>query len=155
MTLVDENQISWDQLLEEREWRRCFPKTRDPAKLMEAFSWPKGRYSWTPRATNPYKSRSLHLDAFRVIGAGAAQLSEVLVEEWLQANTRGFITREPAQDGELSQFGLGEALLRVYSLLDGRTRLGDLAARVRSPEARVNLLRLTYLLVQTDLARLS
>ena len=46
-------------------------------------------------------------------------------------------------------------LLRVYSLLDGRIRLGDLAARVRSPEARTNLLRLTYLLVQTELARLS
>ncbi len=125
------------------------------AKLMEAFSWQKGRYTWIPRATNPYKSRSLHLDAFRVIGAGAAQLAEPVVEEWLAANARAFITREPAQDGELAQFGLGEALLRVYSLLDGRTRLGDLAARVRSPEARTNLLRLTYLLVQTELARLS
>ena len=51
--------------------------------------------------------------------------------------------------------GLGEALLKVYSLLDGRTRLGELAGKVRSPEARMNLLRLTYLLVQTDLARLS
>jgi len=39
VTLLDENQISWDQLLEEREWRRCFPKTRDPAKLMEAFEY--------------------------------------------------------------------------------------------------------------------
>src|SRR3569623_3549745 len=87
--------------------------------------------------------------------AGAAQIGETLVDDWLQTNARGFITREPAQDGELSQFGLGEALLRVYSLLDGRTRLGDLAARVRSPEARTNLLRLTYLLVQTELARLS
>ena len=58
-------------------------------------------------------------------------------------------------EGELAGFGLGEALLRVYSLLDGRTRLGELAARVRSAEARLNLLRLTYLLVQTDLARLS
>jgi hypothetical protein len=52
-------------------------------------------------------------------------------------------------------FGLGEALPRVYSLLDGRTRLAYLAARVRSPEARLNLLRLTFLLVQTDHARLS
>jgi len=125
------------------------------AKLMEAFSWQKGRYTWTPGAANPYKSRSLHLDAFRVIGAGAAQLTETVVDDWLATNARNFITREPAQDGELAQFGLGEALLRVYSLLDGRTRLGDLAARVRSPEARVNLLRLTYLMVQTDLARLS
>jgi eukaryotic-like serine/threonine-protein kinase len=125
------------------------------AKLMESFSWQKGRYTWTPRQQNPFKSRSLHLDAFRVIGAGAAQLSESLIDEWLQTHKQGFVVREPAQDSELTQFGLGEALLRVYSLLDGRTRLGDLAARVRSPEARLNLLRLTFLLVQTDIARLS
>jgi eukaryotic-like serine/threonine-protein kinase len=125
------------------------------AKLMESFSWQKGRYTWSPRAPNPYRSRALHLDAFRVIGAGAAQIAEPLVDEWLAANATRFISREPVQEGELAQFGIGEALLRVYSLLDGRTRLGDLAARVRSPEARLNLLRLTYLLVQTDLARLT
>ena len=125
------------------------------AKLMEAFSWPKGRYTWTPRHPNPWKARALHLDAFRVIGAGAAQLGEPLIEDWLLANFKGFAVREPTAEGELAQFGLGDALLRVYSLLDGRTRLGELATKVRSPEARMNLLRLTYLLVQTDLARLS
>jgi hypothetical protein len=125
------------------------------AKLVEACSWQKGRYTWAPRQQNPYKSRSLHLDAFRVLGKGAVQLAEPLVEEWLQTQSKKFVTREPAQDAELQQFGIGETLLRVYSLLDGRTRLGDLAARVRSPEARLNLMRLTYLLVQTDLARLS
>jgi serine/threonine protein kinase len=125
------------------------------AKLMETFSWHKGRYTWTPRHPNPWKARSLHLDAFRVIGAGAAQLGEALVDEWTQTNGKAFIVGEPTQDGELSQFGLGDALLRVYSLLDGRTRLNELAGKVRSPEARLNLLRLTYLLVQTDLARLS
>jgi serine/threonine protein kinase len=125
------------------------------AKLIECFSWQKGRYTWLPRAPNPYRSRALHLDPFRVIGAGVAQISEPLVDEWLKENTRAFASREPVQEGELAQFGLGEALLRVYSLLDGRTRLGDLAARVRSPEARLNLLRLAYLLVQTDLARLT
>jgi len=126
------------------------------AKLMETFSWQKGRYTWTPRHPNPWKARSLHLDAFRVIGAGAAQLAEPMIDEWLETNRRAFIVGEPTtQDVELGQFGLGDALLRVYSLLDGRTRLGDLSAKVRSPEARLNLLRLTYLLVQTDLARLS
>jgi len=126
------------------------------AKLMETFSWQKGRYTWTPRHPNPWKARSLHLDAFRVIGAGAAQLAEPMIDDWLEANKTAFIVAEPTtQEGELGQFGLGDALLRVYSLLDGRTRLGDLSAKVRSPEARLNLLRLTYLLVQTDLARLS
>ena len=125
------------------------------AKLVEAFSWQKGRYTWTPRHPNPWKGRSLHLDAFRVIGAGAAGLAEVLVEDFLTQHGRTFAVREPVAEGELQQFGLGDALLRVYSLLDGRTRLADLAGKVRSPEARLNLLRLTYLLVQTDLARLS
>jgi hypothetical protein len=125
------------------------------AKLIETFSWQRGRYTWSPRAPNPYRSRALHLDPFRVIGAGVAQIAEPLVDEWLAVNTRAFASREPVQQDELNQFGLGEALLRVYSLLDGRTRLGDLAARVRSPEARLNLLRLAYLLVQTDLARLT
>jgi serine/threonine protein kinase len=125
------------------------------AKLMDAFSWQKGRYTWTPRHPNPWKARSLHLDAYRVIGAGAALLAEPLIEDWLASNIKAFIVREPIQEGELAQFGLGDALLKVYSLLDGRTRLGELAGRVRSPEARINLQRLTYLLVQTDLARLS
>ncbi len=125
------------------------------AKLMETFSWKRGRYTWTPGHPNPWKARSLHLDAFRVIGAGAAQLTELMIDDWLEANRPAFLVGEPTQDGELAQFGLGDALLRVYSLLDGRTRLGDLSAKVRSPEARLNLLRLTYLLVQTDLARLS
>jgi len=125
------------------------------AKLMEAFSWQKGRYTWTPRHPNPWKARSLHLDAFRVIGAGAAILTEALIDDWLTTNTAKFIVAEPSGEVELSSFGLGEAILRVYSLLDGRTRLGDLAARVRSPEARTNLLRLTYLLVHTGHARLS
>jgi serine/threonine protein kinase len=125
------------------------------AKLMETFSWQKGRYTWVPRAPNPYKARALHLDAYRVIGAGAASIGELLVEDWLATNGRAFVIREPVQDGELAQFGIGEALLRVYSLLDGRTRLADLAARVRSPEARLNLLRLAFLLVHADLARIT
>jgi eukaryotic-like serine/threonine-protein kinase len=125
------------------------------AKLTETFSWQKGRYTWTPRHPNPWKARSLHLDAHRVIGAGAAQLAESMIEEWLAANGPQFIVGEPTQESELLAFGLGEALLRVYSLLDGRTRLAELAGKVRSPEARLNLLRLTYLLVQTELARLS
>jgi serine/threonine-protein kinase len=125
------------------------------AKLMEAFSWQKGRYTWSPRAPNPWKARSLHLDAHRVIGAGAAQLTETMIDDWMKEYGQFFIVAEPVNDGELALFGLGEALPRVYSLLDGRTRLADLAARVRSPEARLNLLRLTFLLVQTDHARLS
>jgi serine/threonine-protein kinase len=125
------------------------------ARLTEAFSWQKGRYTWAPRHPNPWKARPLHLDAYRVIGAGAQQLAESMIEEWLALNHDQFLVGEPTQEVELLAFGLGEALLRVYSLVDGRTRLGELAAKFRSPEARLSLLRLAYLLVETELARLS
>jgi serine/threonine-protein kinase len=126
------------------------------SKLMETFSWQKGRYTWSPRHPNPWKARSLHLDAHRVIGAGAAQLFEAVIEDWLATHAKAFVVAEETdKNSDLGHFGLGEALLRVYSLLDGRTRLAELAGRVRSPEARLNLLRLTYLLVQTGHARLS
>src|SRR5207249_11513381 len=49
-------------------------------KLTETFSWQKGRYTWIPRQQNPHKTRSLHLDAMRVIGAGVSQLTAQLVE---------------------------------------------------------------------------
>ena len=126
------------------------------SKLTETFSWQKGRYTWVARHPNPWRARALHLDAFRVLGSGTANLGQPLIDDWLATHTAAFAVAEPVrQDDELARFGLGEALLRVYSMLDGRTRLGDLANRVRSPEARLNLLRLVYLLVQTDLARLS
>lgn len=38
MTAVAD-QITWDQLIEEREWRRCFPSSRDPRVLLEAFEY--------------------------------------------------------------------------------------------------------------------
>jgi serine/threonine protein kinase len=125
------------------------------AKLVETFSWLKGRYTWSSRHPNPWKARSLHLDAYRVIGAGATQLAEPVLEDFLAHHGGAFAVREPTHEEELSYFGLGDALLRVYSLLDGRTRLAELAGKVRSPEARLNLLRLTYMLVHTDHARLS
>jgi len=34
---VNADQIDLNELLEEREWRRCAPDTRDPRKLLEAF----------------------------------------------------------------------------------------------------------------------
>src|SRR5207249_3252074 len=76
------------------------------SKLMEAFSWPKGRYTWTPRHPNPWKARSLHLDAHRVIGAGAAQLSEQLIEDWLSADGKQFSVAEPNAEPELGHVGL-------------------------------------------------
>jgi Terminase large subunit, T4likevirus-type, N-terminal len=46
VTAVDSSRITWDQLIEEREWRRCFPNTRDPVKLHEAFEYFCSTYAY-------------------------------------------------------------------------------------------------------------
>jgi hypothetical protein len=75
-------------------------------------------------------------------------LDVAFVDEWAShvAERR---PRARATD-DLAGFGLGEALLRVYDMADGRATVADLLARVRSPDARTNFLRLLYLLAETD-----
>ena len=117
--------------------------------------WTDGRYAWAPGHPNPWKTRPLHLDLRRMIGAGASQLGREFVEQWAEEHGTSFVIAEAVPQAELNAFGLGETLLRVHALLDGRTRLGELLAKVRSPEARLNLIRLIYVCVQTDLAHIS
>lgn len=129
--------------------------TQVGSKLITACAWTDGRYTWAPGHPNPWRTRPLHLDIHRILGAGTSQLDKDFIEGWAADHADSFAVAEAVPHAELAAFGLGETLLRVHALLDGRTRLRDLLARVRSPEARLNLIRLIYLAVQTELARLS
>ena len=127
------------------------------AKLIDACTWQKGRYRWYPGRRPPH-ARPLHLDAYKILGAGAMQLDLVVVEDWVTAHAGAIVDQTPddpaARDRELERFGLGEAPLRVHAMLDGRTTLGDLVQRIRSPEARGNFVRVVHLLVQCELGAL-
>jgi eukaryotic-like serine/threonine-protein kinase len=129
--------------------------TQVGSKLIAVCGWTDGRYTWATGHPNPWRTRPLHLDIHRILGAGVSQLGKEFIEAWAEEHGAGFVIAETVPEAELSAFGLGETLLRVHALLDGRTRLRDLLARVRSPEARLNLIRLVYLEVQTEMARLS
>ncbi len=118
------------------------------AKLIDVCTWPKGRYRWYAGRANPFQVRPLHLDARRILGAGATNLDVAFVDEWA-ATVATARPRALAAD-DLESFGVGEALGRVHELADGRANVADLTARVRSPDARTNFLRLLYLLAETD-----
>ena len=94
----------------------------------------------------------MHLDSFRILGSGAGLLDRAFIEAWEARNQDRFILSDQASHTELEVFGLGDALERVHALLDGQSKLKVLLAKVRSPEARLNLARLMYLLEQTDYA---
>ncbi len=118
------------------------------AKLIDVCTWPKGRYRWFPGRANPFQVKPLHLDAYLILGKGALALEVAFVDEWAAAYATGRPTAQAA--GDLGGFGLGEAVVRVFGLCDGRSSVAELLARVRSPDARTNFLRLLYLLVETD-----
>jgi eukaryotic-like serine/threonine-protein kinase len=123
-------------------------------KLIVACAWPKGRFVWRVGRQNPWQVRPLHLDGYRIIGAGATMLDADVVTDWAQAQGGRVVLGAPADTAELAAFGLGEAPARVNAMLDARTKLGDIVARPRSAEARLNLARLVFLLVHTKLAQL-
>ena len=105
------------------------------AKLMEAFSWQKGRYTWTPRPPEPVQ---VALAAPRCVPRdrrGRAQLDPDLVDDWAR-NNQAPRRRTARRTRRAPDFGLGEAPSRVYGLLDGRTRLGDIVAPRRARPRR-------------------
>ena len=118
------------------------------AKLIDVCTWPKGRYRWYAGRANPFQVRPLHLDARRILGAGAAALDVAFVDDWASGVGARRPRARPSED--LAGFGVGEALARVCDMADGRATVADLLARVRSPDARTNFLRLLYLLAETD-----
>jgi hypothetical protein len=125
------------------------------AKLVDVCTWTKGRYRWYPDREGPPGIHPLHLDALRIVGTGATALDVAFVDDWVASVSRALIIAEPATPADLDAFGLGPALERVHAMLDGRSTVADQLARVRSPDARTNFLRLLYLLTETELARLS
>ncbi|MEZ4366505.1 MAG: serine/threonine-protein kinase [Kofleriaceae bacterium] len=124
-------------------------------KLIDACGWRSGTYAWIPGEPNPWRTRPLRLDAYRIIGAGATQIDMVPADRWAAAHASEALQRAAVPDAELDRFGLGEALRRVHAMLDGKTPLAELLARPRSIDARANLLRLAFLLAHTGLAKLA
>ena len=125
------------------------------AKLVDVCGWSKGRWRYYDGRPGPPQQRPLHLDGRKIIGAGAAALDVAFVDDWAAAHGDALVVRGPATAAELHELGLGEALVRVHGMLDGRSSVAELLARVRSADARTNFLRLLYLLVETEFARLS
>ncbi|MEZ4402462.1 MAG: serine/threonine-protein kinase [Kofleriaceae bacterium] len=118
------------------------------AKLVDVCTWPKGRYRWFAGRANPFTVKPLHLDAFRILGAGATGLDVAFVDDWAARMEHAVLTPRRGLD-QLPDFGLGEAVARVHGLATSVT-VGDVLARVRSADARTNFLRILYLLIETE-----
>ncbi len=123
-------------------------------KLVDVCTWRRGRYRWYAGRENPWKSRRLHLNTFEILGQGASLMAVEDVVAWAKsiADKRPFGAIEGPQ---LDRFGLGETIHKAYDMLDGSVTISELAGRIPILEARLQFLRILYLLIECDLVEVS
>lgn len=124
------------------------------AKLMDVCYWHDGTYAWYDGRRAPRKTRKLQLDMFMVMGHATKALEVAQLVEW--AKTVRSMRVVHSLDGvDLERFEMGDAMVRARVLLENHeASVTELAGRVRDPAARLEFIRILYLLVQCSLATL-
>ncbi|MBI5480069.1 MAG: protein kinase [Deltaproteobacteria bacterium] len=124
------------------------------AKLVDIFSWQRGRYRWERNRCNTREAFPLGLDAFEIIGAGVVTLPLA----YLRARYRAFGDRMPrgveAPPVAPEAFRLGPGPRELYQRLDGHRRLDEWTRLFPSDGELLNFYRTLYLLVEAGLVEL-
>ena len=119
-------------------------------KLVNAFGWERGRYSFYKGHQAEQEAAPLGLDAFEMIGAGVKALSVELVERRLAPV---WSRRPKAVPGPVPPevFRLGAETRAVFNKLDGRRTLGEMVEPYDDVEERGFFLRVAYLFIEAGL----
>jgi hypothetical protein len=124
------------------------------AKLVDIFTWQKGRYRWERNRCNTREAFPLGLDAFEIIGAGVVTLPF----KYLRARFRPFGDRMPrgveVPPVAPEAFRLGPGPRELYQRLDGRRRLDEWTRLFPHEGEQLNFYRTLYLLVEAGLVEL-
>jgi serine/threonine-protein kinase len=123
-------------------------------KLVDVCTWSRGRYRWYEDRENPWPARALRLDAFEILGLGVLALEVADVVAWAKG-VRDMRVHSVATEPRLERFYLGDMLERTWSSLDATSTVIELAGAIAVPEARLQFLRMLYLLVQCELVVLA
>jgi serine/threonine protein kinase len=122
-------------------------------KLLNAFEWSEGTFSFYQGVRCEQESAPLGLNAFEVIGAGVMGLSPLTVEERL----RPLLDRAPRSASPPpvppEVFGIGPRARQAFDCLDGRVTVSDQLQRFDDQEQRDGWGRMIYLLVEAGLAK--
>jgi eukaryotic-like serine/threonine-protein kinase len=123
------------------------------AKMVDVCQWSVGSYQWFHRYENPWPALPLHLDTFEILGAGAMSLSREVIGRWArEVALRRPVTGRLAQI-ELQRFGLGQKPQFISYLLDGKTSVRGVVERFSSSQDQLDVLRILYLLIESECAR--
>jgi hypothetical protein len=125
-------------------------------KLVDVCTWSSGTFRWYGGRKNPREAFPLDLNAFEILGAGAMQLPDQVVDAWLgslpaSCRPRG-LSSSRLRPG---MFQLGDIVDDVYRRLDGLHDLAGLEEHFQESDAHGRFVRILYLLAQTGLAAVS
>jgi hypothetical protein len=123
-------------------------------RVMEIFNWSRGVFSFFRNQRNPTESSPLGLDSFEIMGAGVLTLSLDFLQSRFVAMADFHPHAAPQPRISLDTFRLGAKPREIWSLLDGRRTVRTLMTRYASASDTLTFMRLLYLLIETDLARL-
>jgi eukaryotic-like serine/threonine-protein kinase len=123
-------------------------------RVMELYGWIQGNFAFYRGMRNQGEAFPLGLDSFEIVGASVLTLSF----DFLQARfslLQDFNPRAMPQPRiALEAFKLGALPREIWSTLDGQRSVREHVARFASGGDLLTFLRILYLLVETDLARL-
>jgi serine/threonine protein kinase len=123
-------------------------------RVMEIFTWTQGVFSFFRNQRNPAESTPLGLDSFEIMGAGVLTLSLDFLQGRFLAMADFHPHAAPSPRIPLDTFRLGGKPREIWSLLDGKRTVRQLMTRYASTSDTLTFMRLLYLLIETDLARL-
>jgi serine/threonine-protein kinase len=123
-------------------------------RVMEMFTWTRGVFTFFRNQRNPAESASLGLDSFEIMGAGVLTLSLDFLQSRFASMADFHPHAAPQPRIALDTFRLGSKPREIWSLLDGKRTVRQLMSRYASSSDTLTFMRLLYLLIETDLARL-
>jgi hypothetical protein len=121
-------------------------------KLVDVCTWGRGSFAWYAGRENTREAFPLDLNAFEVLGAGALETPDEVIDGWLAkaGDSRPRLVRRGRVRPEV--FQLGTFMRDVCRAIDGNRTLADLRADFDQRDQHDRFVRVVYLLTQTDLA---
>ena len=123
-------------------------------RVMDVFAWTQGVFSVYRNRRNPTESFPLGLDSFEILGAGVLTLSLEFLQTRFLTMADFHPHAAPNPRIPLDTFRLGSKPKDIWTLLDGKRTVRQLMTRYASTSDTLTFMRILYLLIETDLARL-
>lgn len=121
-------------------------------KLVDVCTWQSGMFHWYPDRLNSGEAFPLDLDPYEVLGAGALELTPMILQGWIEKN-KNEIPKRLEGGVDPSRFQIPE-IDAALERIDGKLSVMEHSTRIRDPRERGRFIRCLYLLLAVGLATL-